>query len=348
MTGNRTSDRCDSRGLPPESVAMTMNRTILALSSLLFAATASAALQRYFSGSDVDVRPKLHGPALDLAGGGKDVEPALQSMIDRVRGCTSCDTTVDVLVLRASGAEGYNPLFMSLRGVNSVASVVITDRESSDRDDVVALARHAEVVFFAGGDQCNYVRWIKGTRLGDAVKSVYRRGGGVGGTSAGLAIQSDVIYDACPSQSAQSKDVLLDPYSVDVSLSRGFFHWKPMRNTISDTHFKQRDRMGRLLVFLARSIRDGHGARFLGIGVSERTSVVVSDDGKGVVMGEGPAYLVLADHQPEVCAKGTPLTYRGFRVWRYEAGATLDLAHWPTTGGKTIDVTEGKLSADPY
>jgi cyanophycinase len=325
-------------------------RRALATSLLLctIPAVGHAALSLWHSGNADDVRPELHGPMLNLAGGGKDVDEAMQTMIDTVRGCGSCDTKLDVVVIRASGTDGYNPWFMGLRGVDSIDTLLITDRESANRPDVEEEVRNAEIVFFAGGDQCNYVRWIKGTRVADAIRAVYRRGGGVGGTSAGLAIQSDVIYDSCPDQSAASKDVLLDPYSIDVSLSRDFFHWPGLKNTISDTHFKQRDRMGRLMTFIARSLQDHQGSAFLGIGVSERTSLVVDERGQAAVMGEGPAYLVLGDHPPEHCVKGQPLTYRGFRVWKFEKGEHIDLTHRPATGGKSIDVVEGKLSGDPY
>jgi cyanophycinase len=318
-----------------------------ALILLLFAATARAELVRYTTGNADDVRPRLHGPVLDLAGGGADVEAALQAMIDEVRGCTSCATKLDVVVLRASGADGYNDFLYKMKGVDSVVTLVITDRDSANRPEVARQVHDAEIVFFAGGDQCNYVRWIKGTRAGEAVKAVYRRGGGVGGTSAGLAIQSEVVYDACPSQSAQSKDVLADPFSVDVSLSRGFFTWPVMRGTIADTHFKQRDRMGRLLVFIARALHDRLGKSFLGIGVSERTSLLVSRDGTARVMGEGPVYLVLGDHQPETCERGRPLTYRGYKEWILRSGERVDLRHRPKSGYRVIDVVEGTRTADP-
>ena len=323
-------------------------RQALVLLLSLAAVPAHAALTRYFSGNTHDSAPALHGPALILAGGGKDVESALQAAIDTVRGCDTCTTAVDVAVLRASGADGYNPLFMSLHGVNSVVTFVITDRAAAEGRDVARAVRNAELVFFAGGDQCNYIRWIKGTRTAKAVESVYARGGAVGGTSAGLAILGDIVYDACPDQSAQSKDVLLDPYSVDVSLSRDFFHWRFLSSTITDTHFKQRDRMGRLLVFLARTLHDRNISAVTGVGVSERTSLLLKPDGKAVVMGEGPAYLIRADVQPELCEKGRPLTYRGFKVWRFGVSETIDLAKPPTEGYTTLDVIDGKLSRDPY
>ncbi len=305
-------------------------------------------LVRYSSGSHTDVSPRLHGPVLILAGGGTDQDAAFQSAIDRVRGCSDCDRKLDVVVLRASGADGYNPYFMGMKGVNSVRSLVITDRESSSRPDVINDVKNAEVVFFAGGDQCNYIRWIKGTPVEAAVKSVYRRGGAVGGTSAGLAIQGEVVYDSCPDQSARSEDVLKDPYSIDVSLSRGFFEWPPLRHLITDTHFKKRDRMGRLLVFLARAIQDGHDARLIGFGVNEAAAAIMDATGKATVFGTGPVDVVVADHPGEVVERGRPLTYRGFKIWHFDAGETIDLSHLPANGYKTIDVIDGKLSGDPY
>jgi cyanophycinase len=291
----------------------------------------------------------LHGPVLILdGGGGSDSTAAFQLAIDKVRGCTGCDTKLDVVVLRASGADGYNSYFMGMKGVNAVQSLVITDRESAARPDVVETVRRAELVFFAGGDQCNYIRWIKGTPVEAAVKSVYKRGGAVGGSSAGLAIQGEIAYDACPSQSAVSADVLKDPFSVDVSLSRGFFDWPPLRDVITDTHFKKRDRMGRLLVFLARTLAEGKERRAIGFGVEQDSVAVMDGSGKAIVFGSGPVNVVVADHGAETLVKGSPLTYRGYRIWRFDSGQTIDLKRLPPAGFKTIDVIDGVISGDPY
>jgi cyanophycinase len=318
--------------------------------ALLFSALgARAELTRYASGSSVDVRPRLHGPALILqGGGGTDLTAAFQLAVDRVRGCTDCDTKLDVVVLRASGGDGYNSFFMGLKGVSSVVSLVITDRESSSRPDVVKAVRDAELIFFAGGDQCNYIRWIKGTPVDAAVKSVYKRGGAVGGTSAGLAIQGEISYDSCPNQSAVSADVLKDPFSIDVSLSRGFFNWPQLRDVITDTHFQKRDRMGRLLVFLARAMAEGKESRLFGFGVNENAIAIMDAKGKATVFGTGPVNVVVADHRAAVLERGKPLTYRGYKIWHFDDGQTIDLDHLPKSGFKTIDVIEGQLSGDPY
>jgi cyanophycinase len=320
-------------------------RVVLAL---LLTLPAHAELKRYWTGAIDDARPRLHGPMLMLAGGGGDQTEAMQAAVNGIRNCTGCDAKVDIVVLRASGAEGYNSYLMALDGVNSVVSMVITDRESAMRPDVVRIVETAEVVFFAGGDQCNYIRWIKGTPIEKAVEDVFRRGGAIGGTSAGLAIMGEIVYDACPSQSAKSSEVLLDPFHEDVSLSRHFFDWPVMRDIITDTHFQQRDRLGRLLVFMGRTLAEGKDDRAIGLGVSERTLLLVDRNGVGIVFGDGPVHFVVADRKPEVLERGKPLTLRGMKIWRFAKGERVDLRRLPATGWKPLDVVEGKVSPDPY
>lgn len=327
---------------------MTAARCAATFVALVLSVPLQAELKRWWSGGFDDARPQLHGPVLVLAGGGGDQTAAMQAAVNMVRGCSNCDAKIDITVLRASGAEGYNAYLLALDGVNSVVSMVITDRQSASRPDVVEIVRTSEMVFFAGGDQCNYIRWIKGTPVDDAVKSVYRRGGAVGGTSAGLAIQGEIVYDACPSQSARSAEVLLDPFHVDVSLSRGFFEWPLMRDIITDSHFQQRDRLGRLLVYMARTLAERKENRVAGLGISERTVLVVDRNGVGTVYGDGPVHLVVADRPAEVLERGKPLTMRDLRIMRIAKGESVTLTPLPAEGYKTIDVLEGRVTENPY
>ena len=138
----------------------------------------------------------LTGPAHDFGGGGTDVDAALQWIIDQVRGCTSCSTKIDVVILRSSGSNGYNDYIYAMNGVDSVETLVITSARDANTAAVEATVRNAEVVFFAGGDQCDYVKYFKGTKVETAVESVYARGGGVGGTSAGTAILGEFTTTA--------------------------------------------------------------------------------------------------------------------------------------------------------
>ena len=320
---------------------------LLLLALLLPAVEAQAKVTRYLTGNAADVSPALAGPAHDFGGGGTDVDAALQWIIDKVRGCTSCATKVDVVILRSTGSNGYNDYIYAMNGVDSVETLVITKASDANTAAVETTVRNAEVVFFAGGDQCDYVKNFRGTRVETAVESVYARGGGVGGTSAGAAIQGEFTYDAC-SGSAISSQALLDPYRRDITFTYDFFNWAHMEDVITDQHFVTRDRMGRTLAFLARQIRDGRASSALSMAVNEATSVVVDANGLAQVMGDGPAYFILADHFPEVCEPRTPLTYSNFKIWKVPAGGTFNLASRPTNGFYLISVTAGALSGNPY
>lgn len=317
--------------------------------ALLLAVPLHAAMTRYDVGNPADVVPVLHGPILHLAGGGKDVDAAYQEVIDRLRGCADCATKIDVIVLRASGGDGYNEYLAAMPGVDSVTTFVITDRNSSFRPDVVDAVRKAEYVFFAGGDQCNYEKFFNDSPIEDAVRAVYARGGAVGGTSAGMAILGKAVYDACGNDaSAQPGPSLANPYYDEITFTTDFFDWPFLGNVITDTHFAQRNRMGRLLAFLARMMRERNETAFLGIAANERTAVLVDDRGMAHVTGEGPAYFVLADHFPEQALPGQPLTYCGFKIWRAPSGTSFDLLHTPRMGFKVVDVNEGVILSDPY
>jgi cyanophycinase-like exopeptidase len=313
----------------------------------LLGAPAQAKVTRYLTGNAADVVVSLAGPAHDLGGGGTDVDAALQWIIDQVRGCTSCSTKIDVVILRATGTDGYNAYIYAMNGVDSVETLVITKAADANTTAVETTIKNAEVVFYAGGDQCDYTTLFKGTKVETATEFVYAKGGGVGGTSAGLAIQGDFTYDGCAG-SVTSSQALADPYHRYVTFTYDFFHWANLQSTITDSHFVTRDRMGRTLAFLARQIKDGKAASALSIAINEATSVEVSRTGLATVVGDGPAYFILADHAPENCVAGTPLTYSNYKIWKVNAGGTFNLANRPTTGYYLRSVNNGVIDQNPY
>jgi cyanophycinase len=317
------------------------------LLAVVLAIPAQAKVTRYLTGNAADVVVPLAGPAHDFGGGGTDVDAGLQWIIDQVRGCTSCSTKIDVVVLRATGTDGYNDYIYAMNGVDSVETLVITKVADANTTAVETTIKNAEVVFFAGGDQCDYVTLFKGTKVETAVESVYAKGGGVGGTSAGLAIQGDFTYNACTG-SVVSSQALANPYHRYVTFTYDFFHWANLQSTITDDHFVTRDRMGRTLAFLARQIKDGKAASALAIAVDEVTSVEVDRRGLATVVGTGSAYFILADHAPETCVAGTPLTYSNYKIWKVAPGGTFNLASRPTTGYYLRSVNNGVIDQNPY
>ncbi|MBK6849342.1 MAG: peptidase S51 [Proteobacteria bacterium] len=335
-------------------------RRLRASTALVFTAAALAAgaaqakpLQVYLTGSAADVTPALHGPAFDLAGGSTDVDEAFQQTIDRIRGCTgsTCAAKIDIVVLRSSGADGYNDYLYAMNGVDSVETIIVSRLSDASDPAIVQRVANAEFVFFAGGDQCDYVTYFKGTPIATAVASVYARRGAVGGTSAGLAIQGEYSYDACRSPfGVTSEAALTNPYDKEITFTFDFLRWPLLARVITDSHFVARDRMGRLMTFLARQLADGVTNEAWGLGVNEGTSLLVDAAGNATVVGDGPVYVVLADHSPITCAPKQPLRYTGYKLWKYSAGETFSLAEAgrPRNGFYTVDAADGALSANPY
>src|SRR5207253_4052527 len=99
-----------------------------------------------------------------------------------------------------------------------------------------------------------------------------------------------------------------------------FFHWQNLGQVFTDSHFVERNRMGRLMAFVARQIQDGKTSAAYGLGVDSQTVVLIDKRGMGEVYGN-VAYVVLADHPPERCLAGQALTFSNYKIWRLPDGS---------------------------
>lgn len=237
------------------------------------------------SGDDVEVEPD---GGLLLAGGGGDVDAAMAWFIRLAKGG-------DVLVLRASGGDGYQDyLFSGLTvPVNAVRTLVFSDREQSKDPEVQALLRSAEAIFIAGGDQSRYIRFWKGTPVQDLLQRHIEAGKPIGGTSAGLAILGEFSYAALHAGDLTSALALARPQHHWITLERGFLRHPYLKGILTDTHFSERARLGRLLVMLGRAGRMEPDGPVLGLGVDEQTALIVEKDGTATVLGEGGVHLIV-------------------------------------------------------
>ncbi|WP_396220712.1 cyanophycinase [Gemmatimonas sp.] len=302
-------------------------------------------LTTYVSGSTVDVQTKPLGGVL-LAGGGTDSPDAMRWLMGQ-GGVQSNGAFGDVVVLRASGADGYHRMLMDL-GANSVTSFVVTAIDAANRDVVRRAIARAEVVFIAGGDQSRYVKLWTGTALQAAVNARVADGYPIGGTSAGLAVLSSFVYAAFNVSSTSAK-VLLSPYDSSVTITSHLFDVPGLSNLITDSHFVVRDRMGRLVTFLARLQQDGSAVAPRGIGIDEKSAVGVTKAGTATVFGGGNgAYLLSAPgNATRVCAASTPLTFTPVSVVRVPVGGAFNMSTWTSTASVpyTLHVNVGVLSS---
>ena len=142
------------------------------------------------------------------------------------------------------------------------------DRAVADREDFTAPLRAATAVWLGGGAQQNLADAYLGTRVERELQALLARGGVVGGTSAGTAIQTKVMI-------ASGKDAPV--------MATGFDF---VPGAISDQHFLARKRLPRLQQALAL-----HPGCF-GLGIDEGTAVEIG--GRTLtVHGVSKAVLVL-------------------------------------------------------
>jgi cyanophycinase len=286
-------------------------------------------------GNPADVSPPTRA-GLALVGGGTDVDDVYRWMAGRGGGG-------DFVVLRAVGDDAYNPYIFKLGGMDSVETLVIKNREAADDPFVVSKIRAAEAIYISGGDQSRYVKFWKGTETERAIEAVAAKPAPVGGTSAGLAILGQFSF-AAMLDTIRSPEALANPYGPKVTLADQFLTLLPLEGLMTDSHFVERDRMGRLLVFLARLETDGLKHRPRAVGIDRETAVLVEPDGRSRVIGNAThptrfAYFVQAPGKPERCVAGQPLLYRDVPVYRVGTDGAFNITSWTGTSGVSYTLT---------
>ena len=293
-------------------------------------------------GNAADVAAKTEA-GFALMGGGTDLDEAFRWMCAHSGGG-------DFLILRSHGGDEYNPYVQNLCHVNSVATLEIPSRAAAADPKVAEMIGKAEAIFIAGGDQAEYINWWKGTPVEDALNAAIRRGVPEGGTSAGLAVQGEFIYsaqnDGKDEENLSSKAALADPFQHQVVVVRGFLDNPLLADTITDSHFVKRDRMGRLLVMMARVLEEGQVTELKGMGIDQETAVLVEGDGKATVVGKGAAYFLRASGKAARVEKGEALEFGPVSAVKVVAGGSFDVRAWRGDGvGYAYTVKSGVVSS---
>lgn len=313
----------------------------------------------WFLGNTENVSPQPLG-GVCLMGGATENDSAMVWFLRRGNGG-------DVLVLRASGSNGYNEYFFSELDapVNSVETIRFNNAAAADDPYIHDRIAKAEAIWFAGGDQWNYVNYWRGTAIDSLINvAITQRNIVIGGTSAGMAILGGVYFSA-QNGTVTTASALQNPYGPTMTVDNTPFLQIPFLNeVVTDSHYDSPDRRGRHMAFMARAITD-NGINAKGLACNEYTAVCVTPDGQARVFGEWPQYPEYAyflqvnceqPEGPEVCQPGVPLTWNrsGQAVKAYKVPGTMtgsnsfDLNTWLTgSGGAWEDwsVQQGVFSA---
>ncbi|MFC3033289.1 cyanophycinase [Pseudoalteromonas fenneropenaei] len=294
--------------------------------------TKPGGLKAYLVGNTQDQCPSLGNEAgVLLMGGGTDVDEAFSNRVKpHIQGG-------DVVVLRTSGTDAYNDYLLPLLNADSVETLIVDTASKANSDYVDWAIRSAEFVFIAGGDQSDYLNQWQGTKVQTALNHVYSKKGIIGGTSAGNAVQGQYIYDPDGLLGAISAEVVTDFCHETINISSNFLSTPILQGVITDTHFQERDRMGRMATFFAHLSNQKYA-----IGVSEHSALYVKESGTSVIDGTGNVYVVGKDSQTQFnqISCGQPVIIQNLLNYRLQAGDTFNL----TTGAS--NVTPERLSID--
>lgn len=302
----------------------------------------------YYEIGDLDSPRATHTePAMMLMGGGDWVPDAFHWWLEKAG-------NGHIVILRASGGDDMQQrLYEEIGGAASVQTLVFRDRAPADDPAVLKVIRAADGIFIAGGDQSRYIRYWKGTALNEALNQHVRDGKPIGGTSAGLAILGRYAYGAMDGGSVTSDKALQDPLGTAVELDKGFLDMPYLSNVVTDTHFAKRNRLGRLIAFVARAGRENNSEGVIGIGVDEDTALCVDADGSARVysLNEGYAWLVRPEHSAKQLDADRPLGFDSIPVTGVGTNSRLYLDGFRVEEPAfhaTVDVDDGRLTLRGY
>lgn len=176
--------------------------------------------------------------------------------------------------LPETGQE-YSQILQNLGVKSKPVSLEFRDRSQTDRKRHLELLRQATGIFIAGGTQMRLTSLLGGTKFEEELLAAYRRGAVIAGTSAGTAVQSKLMLAYGRGGPTPREGI--------ARFSTGFGFTDRI---VFDQHFRQRDRLGRLVY--AISMHPGA----LGVGVDENTAAIVEDDRQITVCGKNAITIV--------------------------------------------------------
>lgn len=182
--------------------------------------------------------------------------------------------------------------------LESLSFVTTNDSTDADRAEFVHPLVEADALWFCGGDQSPLARLFVGafepTRFQTAVLDIVRRGGVVGGSSAGLAIMPAVMIEGGQPENGRP---------AEAELSRGL---GVMQQALAEQHFDaRRGRIERLTGLLrdhkrlANFLPTCDPKQMIGLAVEEDTALIAQANRLRVV-GKQQAHVFLQETDPRI------------------------------------------------
>ena len=236
--------------------------------------------------------------------GGAEKKKRTTRILDRFVQLAGGDEGRIVVIPTASELEDTGDRYVELFeriGIGSAVSIPVQDRKDAGRDDYVAEIEEATGVFLTGGNQLRLSTILGGTPIAHTLRHRNAAGLHVAGTSAGAAILSEHMIAGGLTGATPTPD--------KVTLAPGL---GVTNAVIVDQHFRQRDRLGRLLAALS------YNPFLTGIGLDEDTAAFLGPDGAFEVVGSGAVTVVdpsrLEHSSMGTARRGEPVSLIGLHV----------------------------------
>ncbi len=211
----------------------------------------------------------------------------------------------------ADTGRRYEKLFKGI-GVEEARALPFAERADASREEWLRMLDAASGIFLTGGNQLRISTILGGTPVAKAIRRMNARGVTVGGTSAGAAILSEHMIAS--GEEGSTPKVGMARLAPGFGLSN---------RVIIDQHFRQRDRLGRLLTALA------YNPFAVGVGLDEDTAAFINPDRVIEVVGTGSITIVdvsaLQHSSVATTDDNKPICLTNIRVHVLTQGATYDL-----------------------
>jgi cyanophycinase len=220
----------------------------------------------------------------------------------------------------------YEAIFRDL-GAARVTVMDFDTRRDCQEPNRLQRIDEATGIFFTGGNQLRLTALLGGTPVAQLIRKRNASGVTVGGTSAGASILSEhMIAFGDEGSSVVAGSVRLAP---GLGLTNRF---------VFDQHFRERDRLGRLITALA------YNPFAIGIGLDEDTAAFIGPDNTLEVEGSGAITVVDAGgmtfSSADSVSEGQPVAILGLKVHVLTPGTTFDLNTRTAAAARLIPTKE--------
>ncbi len=212
--------------------------------------------------------------------------------------------------LEDTGAN-YVQLFREL-GAGEVTSLPIEERADAQSTEHLEELDRATGIFLTGGNQLRLSTILGGTPVAQVIRKANAHGTHVAGTSAGAAIMSEHMISGGESGAT--------PRQGAVNLSPGL---GLTNRLVIDQHFRQRDRLGRLMSAIA------YNPFLIGLGLDEDTAAFIDPEGIMHIEGTGAVTIVdpseLEYSSMHSAGEGDTISMIGMRVHVLARGCSYSI-----------------------